>query len=308
MADRSGDSLIDGGPDRDVIDTGGRGDRLVLGGPGPDGINSSDGGNVVLRGEAGNDSLFAGGGTLNRLVGGSGDDELSVFAAPRQNVLAGGEGDDELDAAGADDVLRGGPGADALYGGSGDDSLDGGTDFDSAYFGNPDTFRSLDANLSTGVATGYGTDALIHIEGLDVVGQGDDVLVGDDEDNLLVGSRGDDTIDGGDGLDTASFFSRCIFWCGDYGPVTADLGAGTASGQGSDTLVGIEDLGGSQFADTLIGDAGPNRLYGLGRRDDLAGLEDDDLLDGGLGLDAGNGGSQITADTCISIESPTDCE
>ena len=76
----------------------------------------------------------------------------------------------------------------------------------------------------------------------------------------------------------------------------------------SDTLIGIEDLGGSGFADTLVGDAGPNRLYGLGRSDMLSGLQGDDLLDGGSGLDTGDGGPHGVADTCISIETPTDCE
>jgi Ca2+-binding RTX toxin-like protein len=120
---------------------------------------------------------------------------------------------------------------------------------------------------------------------------------------------GDDTLDGGAGVDMASFFVHCNpFVCDHYGPVSVDLGAGTASGQGADTLIGIEKLRGSAFEDTLIGDAGPNRMYGLEGNDSLFGLAGDDHLNGGDDSDTGDGGPQVVADICFSIETPTDCE
>ena len=62
-----------------------------------------------------------------------------------------------------------------------------------------------------------------------------DEITGNALDNHLGGGRGDDTIIGADGNDTASFAESAA-------PVTADLGAGTATGQGSDTLTTIEEI------------------------------------------------------------------
>ena len=90
--------------------------------------------------------------------------------------------------------------------------------------------------------------------------------------------------------------------------MTVDLVAGTANGEGSDTLTGIEDVRGTFFADTLIGDAGPNQLSGGLRRDTLSGLDGDDVLIGGRGMDTGDGGDHVTADVCISIETRANCE
>ena len=59
----------------------------------------------------------------------------------------------------------------------------------------------------------------------------------------------------------------------------------------------IEDLGGSNLGDHLVGDAGPNHLIGH------AG---DDFLDGAAGsdyIDAGPGG-----DSCLNGETVLDCE
>jgi Ca2+-binding RTX toxin-like protein len=66
---------------------------------------------------------------------------------------------------------------------------------------------------------------------------------------------GNDTLDGGAGVDSASY---------GFAPsgVVVDLAAGTGTGNGSDTLIGIENLEGSFFADTVIGDLGPNVISG----------------------------------------------
>jgi RTX calcium-binding nonapeptide repeat (4 copies) len=67
--------------------------------------------------------------------------------------------------------------------------------------------------------------------------------------------------------------------------VTVNLAAGTLTGADpatdSDTLVNIEDVGGSFFGDTIIGDAGPNALRGDVGADTIAGGGGDDLLIGG---------------------------
>ena len=62
-------------------------------------------------------------------------------------------------------------------------------------------------------------------------------------------------LDGGGGEDKANYFSAS-------GSIDADLAAGTATGQGSDSLPGVENVTGSPQDDSLAGDAGDNTLHG----------------------------------------------
>ena len=64
-----------------------------------------------------------------------------------------------------------------------------------------------------------------------------------------------------------------------------DLAADTATGEGADTLAGIESAIGSSFADDLTGGAGPNALTGGPGTDTLVGGAGDDALTGGPGTD-----------------------
>src|SRR5262249_27436828 len=57
------------------------------------------------------------------------------------------------------------------------------------------------------------------------------------------------------------------------------------TGQGTKTVTGVENASGTDKADTLIGNASPNRLEGLGGDDTLEGKGGDDNLRGGLGSD-----------------------
>ncbi|MDB5406516.1 MAG: Hemolysin-type calcium-binding protein [Rhodospirillales bacterium] len=110
---------------------------------------------------------------------------------------------------------------------------------------------------------------------------GNDTLLGLDGNDVLVGSPGADTLDGGPGLDIVDYSASPA-------SVTVDLGAGTASGgdaQG-DTLIGIDDVRGSAFADVITGDGGANLLEGGGGDDTLHGGGGDDILIAG---ERGNG-------------------
>jgi Ca2+-binding RTX toxin-like protein len=95
---------------------------------------------------------------------------------------------------------------------------------------------------------------------------GIDVLPGLGGDDVLIGGAGADVIDGGAGIDTASYDPS--------GAVNVSLATGTGTGGDAegDTLTNIENLIGSQFNDTLTGDA------------------DDNVLDGGAGGDLLTGG------------------
>jgi Ca2+-binding RTX toxin-like protein len=88
--------------------------------------------------------------------------------------------------------------------------------------------------------------------------------------DLLRGGAGDDTVDGGAGTGDLASFSTSL------GGVTAELTSGSASGDGTDDLTGIEALEGSPFDDHLTGNNADNHF---------AGLAGNDTLEGGGGFD-----------------------
>jgi hypothetical protein len=148
--------------------------------------------------------------------------------------------------------------------------------------GVPATIIGSDGNdVITGTS---GNDVIAAYDGNDTIsaGAGNDTVCSGDGTDTLIGDAGDDTLDAGGGIDTASF-------PGTVG-VVANLAAGTASGQGSDTLLGIENLTGSSATDTLTGDANPNVISGMDGDDTLAGSDGDDMIDGGAGNDILSGG------------------
>ncbi len=120
-----------------------------------------------------------------------------------------------------------------------------------------------------------------------------DNLTGGHATRVFLG-EGDDTLIGGDGTDVLSFIHAA-------GGIDFNLDDGTISGQGNDSISGIEYVIGSAFDDTLIGNSRIDETLIGGNGDDR--LEGDDL---GLGsgsftttnlrmhLDASNLGS-ITA-------------
>jgi serralysin len=67
-------------------------------------------------------------------------------------------------------------------------------------------------------------------------------------------SRGNDVMDGGGGTDAAP--------CFDSFEVVVDLVGGTATEErGSGTLANLENVIGSAYADTILGDDGPNAIW-----------------------------------------------
>ena len=343
-----------GTPGNDVI-AGRGGDDLILGMGGDDILCGGDGDDVLkgaggvdaMDGGGGDDELRPGGGELNvPVIGGPGDDRfngregvLNVFSyrdAPRAvtvDLAAGtatGWGNDTLvnfnegDGSAFDDVLIGNEGPNGLFGFEGDDRLESGggpVDFMVGEGGN-DTLigegstdivgyeyapEPVVADIAAGTATGDGSDAL---EGIDIVFgsyEWDDQLMGDDGDNAFHGYGGNDTIDGRGGTDMYTFSQA-------PGPVVADLVTGEATGEGEDSLAGIEDVIGSTFDDELRGTDGSNFMLGLDGDDQLYGLGGDDaLLGDGDGfefpdpendsLDGGDGN-----DVCFAGENLTDCE
>jgi Ca2+-binding RTX toxin-like protein len=164
-----------------------------------------------------------------------------------RDVINGGDGDDTLSGLGGDDLLSGNAGNDTLSGGEGGDGLSGGDGDDTLSGGEG----------ADGLSGGAGNDTLSGGEGGDGLGGG----AGND---TLSGGEGGDELGGGAGIDTASYASS-------RAGVTVRLATGTGAGGDAegDNLTEIENLIGSAFADTLIGDAGNNVLDG-GAGDDTA--------------------------------------
>lgn len=114
---------------------------------------------------------------------------------------------------------------------------------------------------------------------------GNDRLIGNSGNDELKGGLGDDYLNGGSGIDTISFEYTSS-------GVTVDLEAGTATGEGIDTLISIENIKGTRGnrGDTLLGSSSANSIYGDTGNDTLDGRDGNDILDGGPGSDSMTGG------------------
>ncbi len=239
-----------------------------------------------------------------RIVGGIGAD-----------TILGNSGDDVLEGGQAADNLQGGAGNDRFVAtvGDGNDIYNGGTETDT--YDLSLTSAAATVNLATGTASSAdtGTDGLSLIE--NVIGsQGSNTITGSTGNNVLDGAGGNDTITGGLGADTVrggDGADRFIATIGDgndsytgglgidtydlsltTAAATVNLVAGTATSAqiGSDTLVGIENIIGSQGINVISGDSFNNILSGLGGNDTLTGGAGNDTLNGGAGVDNLNGG------------------
>ncbi len=296
------------GDDRDNIIEGGAGADSLVGGLDGDHGDTASYANAaaavrvnlaqVVQAAAG-----AGDASGDRLVG-----IENVLGSAFNDVLTGDAGDNWLSGGAGNDTLHGGGGAmDTLDGGAGAGDV---ADFTGVV-------ADIDVNLLNGSVTGGGLSntMLIEIEGA-IGGSGNDTLTASAGGGILSGGLGDDsivasnfndTLDGGAnsllGRDTLSYDRAGA-------GVVVNLSLTTAQntiGSGVDLIRGFEKLEGSNFADTLTGDAGNNEiqgrsgnnlLSGLAGNDDLVGGQDNDTLIGGVGADTLNGsGNGAAGDT-----------
>ena len=250
-------------------------------------------------------------------VGGLTGNVAIAMGAVIENAIGGG---------GAETII-GNATANVLRGNGGNDQIEGGAGSDTAVFsGNRAQYTvTVGTEVVDGVTYGLitvagpdGTDTLRNVEFLQFADEtiaapaltagirlegdaaanilngtsfadwlfgadGIDTLNGGDGNDRLAGGRGNDTLNGGAGADEADF-------SGANGAVSVNLGAGTAIGvgaDGTDTLNSIENIRGSAYNDTLIGDSGANVIRGGGGVDTINGEGGADTLIAGEGAVVG---------------------
>lgn len=290
------DRILNGDDAADRL-VGGSGNDILNGGGGDDSLSGRLGADT-LSGGAGFDTadyagefggiwidLDAGIGRWNSAEGDTLSSVENVVGTDFADWLHGSRGVDRLEGGKGDDRLRGGFGADQLIGGAGTDLAD--------YTG---SFGAVWIDLSTGIGRwNYAEgDSLSGIENATGTESGDwlfgdaggNVLSGAGGNDRLVGNFGADTLVGDTGVDMADY-------AGNFGAVWVDLATGTGRWNFAegDRLAGIEDLGGTEFADRLYGDSAHNVLIGNGGDDDLRGAGGNDILRGGAGNDVLRGGT-----------------
>ena len=333
---KAGSDVICGGDGKDIL-VGGDGNDELYGGAGNDTASFEGAGGPINASLA--DGTAAGPGFdvlsgIENLTGSAFDDTLMGNGKP--NVIRGGAGSDWIDGRKGNDRLEGGDGNDLLLGGPGADLLLGGGGSDELYGeGGRDKLKGgIDRDLLVGggggdtLIGGGGHDDLFGGGGPDTLkgGSGDDLLVGGAKSDHLLGGKGIDLLEGGPGDDLLEGQGAIDVALYDRAPqgVNVSLSAGTAVGEGADTLIGIESVVGSDYNDvltgtgkfngflglagndTLRGGAGPDNLFGSKGNDLLYGEDGNDWLDGGAGTDTLNGSTGY--DVCVDGEILSGCD
>lgn len=178
----------------------------------------------------------------------------------QDEYLIGTDGADKIVGLGGEDDLLGRAGHDEIKGGDQDDVLSGNN----------------------------GSDTL---DG----GNGEDVLVGGNGNDVLIGGAGADIMKGSSGSDWLSYENSNVGV-----RVNLETGAAKFGDAEGDLFRDMENLRGSQSADTLTGDAYDNKINGESGHDDIfagdghdtvAGDAGHDAIEGGKGNDELNGGN-----------------
>ncbi|MBT9097942.1 hypothetical protein KFZ76_09525 [Methylovulum psychrotolerans] len=235
----------------------------------------------------------------NTISTGAGDDTVHILAAATggyiinagtgDDLISGGGGNDSIDGSDGNDKLNGGTGNDILVGGLGTDVLNGGTGADTLTGGDGSDLYVIDnasdiiietnADASVGgidrvysylnaytLATNLENGILLSTGAADLTGNG--------LDNRLFAGAGDNVLDGSLGTDTVFY----LYAASAVSVSLAVAGSQNTLGSGSDTLISIENLTGSNYSDTLTGDAGANILVGRAGFDTLTGGGGNDIF------------------------------
>ncbi|WP_435257276.1 beta strand repeat-containing protein [Thioclava sp. FR2] len=329
-----GNDRLDGGDGNDRIEVGrsssGGGDQ-VIGSNGSDTIiysgvsNGGDGWNdLSYHGLSGGIAVTINGGantgTVQKFGSGGGLVGTDVLVDVARVVNDVNDGFSIFGTAFNDSfVIDGGAGSwIQIFGGRGADSYDitlSGIvrlNFSGSYDEWMGATQALNINLATGVIAndGFGNAETITVHDgsarLEITGtMHADTYVGSARDENFTTSGGNDTVDGGGGYDVVRYDRREV-----GAGVTVNLATGTVTGVWNgtaftQTLINIEAVRGSQFADVMGGSLADERfdgrdgndtIYGWGGNDDLFGGAGNDILVGGFGndyLDGGDGNDTL---------------
>ncbi len=369
-----GNDTLYGGDGNDTLTPGGGNDR-VYGDSGNDTIKVLDfNGDDVLDGGTGYDTLIltpSDNRDLNiNLVRGSvydyqpglqsfsnvekfvaGDGNDTMTGDIQDNEFVGGGGNDTLYGRDGSDRLTPGAGNDTVYGEAGNDIvtvldfngtdvLDGGANYDTLIL-TPSDDRDLDVNLIRGSVydSRLGLQSFSNFEKF-VMGNGNDTVTGNSQNNELLSGNGNDTIYGGDGddrltpgdgndavygeagndivtildfndtdvLDGGTGYDTLMLTPSDGRNLDVDLTRGSIFDfrAGLQSFSNFEKFVTGSGKDTVKGDAQNNELWSGDGDDTLTGNSGNDILAGGNGDDTLTGG--IGADTFVftSVTSGTD--
>ena len=271
------------------------------------------------------DRILQGTPLIDLIIGNALDE--TIFGLDSADLIKAAGGADRIESGAGADQIDAGEGDDRILGGDDGDSIDGGAGYDTVDFEGSNI--GVRADLASRIGQGgfaqgdtyFNIEALAGTDFNDILGgdatnntlegrsgndrlegrEGDDTLLGGAGDDSLEGGAGADVVDGGDGSDTADYFASTA-------AVNISLANNTASGGDAegDVLTDIENIIGTDFNDTLEGDANANWLRG-GRGDDtIIGHDGDDTLIGGRGADSLIGGAGVDiADYALSNEGVT---
>ena len=244
-------NTIEGNEGSNDID-GGIGADVMQGGKGDDSYTVDDTADIIIEvTDEGTDTVTANihytlADTLENLTL-SGTANINATGNAANNLITGNSGDNLMIGLGGDDTY---------VWTSGDTVVE-------VAGGGTDTVQSAtNANLST-ISTA--------VENLVLTGSGDVSATGNDLDNTITGNSGNNTLSGGNGDDTVSYMNATF-------GVSINLGAGTASGFGTDALTGFEVAIGSIYEDTLTGTSGADTLDGYAGGDTMIGGSGNDTF------------------------------
>jgi len=254
------------------------------------------------------------------LRSGIGDDTFDASAGIPPGMtdvlIKDGPGNDTVIGGPENDTVYPYDGAGTFQGGGGDDTLavqfapgssyglgsyDGGAGSDTIMFAplNVGSTAGVIADLGSGTASWGDPDSMTFTGFDNLVGTtGHDTLIGDSGDNVLVGNPGpgsggfDLLVPGGgnDIVDATDDVAGCVDFS-DASAVDVNLGAGTATGDGADTLIAVNSVFGSPSDALFLGSAGSDIVWGGAGNDTIRGRGSEDFIAGGPGNDILDGGS-----------------
>ena len=178
------------------------------------------------------------------------------------DTLIGNEFANILDGANGNDILVGGAGNDTLRGGNGSDTI---------------SYIIDTAGIKVSLRQATGTDGWGNTDIYDSI----ENILGSSFDDTIEGNSGNNILNGGAGIDTITFENAIA-------GVNVNLAITTVQNTGNDgqdIITNFENLIGTNFADTLLGDTNTNIINGLSGNDVIDGNTGNDTLYGGEGND-----------------------